>query len=251
MTDERHALDKLNAYVDGELDVADAAAVAAEIAQSPALSQTVASLHAVKSAVATSFDAAADLPPLPAVRPRRRLAAVALTGAAALVAVIALAWLFVAGPNSRHAVLEQAFQTYDVAVQGPGDTNALDRVGGGILVPDLTPAGLTVAAYHPSVTLDGEEAVHIGYVGRRGCRVSLFVRDADPIAQPIVSRRDADGLVEAWRFGAHDYLLIARRMDQTRFGVIADALKMAIRDAVPLAPPMRVALSGARQPCQA
>jgi len=249
--DKRPALDRLNAYVDGELGVADAAAVAAEIAEQPALGQTVASLHAVKSAVASTFDAPAELPPLPAVRQRWRLAAIAASGGFALVAATVLIWLVVVGPNEQQMVLEQAFQTYDTVFQAPGSPAEIDRVRGGMPVPDLTPAGLTVTAYRPAIALGGAEAVHIGYVGKRGCRLSLFIRKAGKASQPMASRRDADGLVEAWRFGAHDYLLIARRMDRTRFGVIADALIMAIRDAVPLAPPMRVALADARQPCQA
>jgi hypothetical protein len=251
VTDKKPALDRLNAYVDGELDVADAAAVAADIAEQPALGQTVASLHAVKSAVASAFDAPAELPPLPAVRPQRRLAAIAASGGLALVAATVLVWLFVAAPNHQQAVLSQAFHAYDTVFQAPGGPVQIDRVRGGIVVPDLMPAGLTVTAYHPAIALDGAEAVHIGYVGKRGCRLSLFIRSAGENTEPMAPRRDVDGLVEAWRFGAHDYLLIARRMDRTRFGVIADALKMAIRDAVPLAPPMRVALAEARQPCQA
>jgi anti-sigma factor RsiW len=244
-------IERLNAYVDGELDAGEAARVAAEVANDRPTGRMVASLHGMKSAVETAFLAADDPPPLAVGRGRRRTRVAAAVVAGLLlatgVALLASGWLMPQGPD----VVAQALQRYDAEASGRDISVDLATAYGRLVMPDLTPAGLQIAAFEPTVKLGERTAAHIAYVGARGCRLSFYAFARGSALPQPVARRDSQALVQSWTVGGSGYLLLARRMNRDRFEVIVEALKEATEHAVPLVERMRVAMANARQPCRA
>jgi anti-sigma factor RsiW len=244
-------IERLNAYVDGELDAGEAARVAAEVANDPRTGRAVANLHGMKSAVGAAFLAADDPPPLAIGRRPRRLRLTAAVVAGLLLAtgaaLLASGWLTPRGPD----MVTQALKRYDAEASGADASLDLATAYGRLVMPDLTPAGLQIASFEPAVRLGTGTAAHIAYVGARGCRLSFyaFAKGAG-LPQPV-SRRDSQALVESWSTAGSGYLLVARRMNRDRFDVVAEALKQATAEAVPLVERMRVAMANARQPCRA
>jgi hypothetical protein len=76
-------------------------------------------------------------------------------------------------------------------------------------------------------SVDGKAALHTGYVGRSGCRLSLF-RFTRPDARQEFDLSSEGGLLHAsWSGGAEGFLLVARGMDEARFALLAGSLKLA------------------------
>lgn len=248
MSDKPTRIERLNAYIDGELAPADAADVAAEIAGDAQASRVVANLHGLKSALSTAFEPD-DVPSGEVSRgdrpTRRRGRGVAVAGLAVLAMAVVAWWTMGLNTMRAHDLVATALEVHD------GWEQASARPAAHRVVPDLRLAGLRVAGRTADVALGPLRATRIAYVGRNGCRLSLyaFARDENT-AQPV-SQRSTDALVESWSVGAYGYLLVARQMNETRFGVIAEALKQATARAVPVVPGMRTAMAGARQPCRA
>ena len=101
------------------------------------------------------------------------------------------------------------------------DTGAIRTASapGSIIVPDLTQTGLTARTIEPAVRLGAVTASHVTYLGRRGCRLSLYAYQAEgagPALPPL-----------------------------------AGAMRKATRDAAPPDAATRIAIGRARQPCRA
>jgi hypothetical protein len=240
----------LNAYVDGNLDPQAAAKVASAAAAEPALARELAKLHALKAAVREAFDEPAVIAVFPP-RPRRgRLLGRAM--AAGLAAAIAGAgvWFAIDHLDRQPAPQGIAFQAlgdHDRWLQHPDHAVAVPTVSE-IQLPDLTLSGLTVARYDPGVRLNGTPATHIGYVGKNGCHLSLFVLTGAPVDLQALAA-DRSVLADGWTVGNASYLAISRHMDPVRFATLAHALKLATRNGVPLDERVRTALAAAHQPC--
>ncbi len=247
MKPEDKELQTLSAYVDGELEPGEAAEVAAEIAGDRDAARTVANLTALKAGVRDAFDAGPGAAPDVSSARRRPAFAAAAVVMACLIGLGGVWWTYQSDTGS--GILANAVQHYD----GWQDTGTLKQasVPGSIFVPDLTQAGLTARTIEPAVTLGTVTASHVTYLGRRGCRLSLYAypaagaEDATPIAA------SADVLVDRWSVRDLEYLLVARRMNAERFEVLAGAMRKATRDAAPPDDATRIAMSRARQPCRA
>ena len=238
----------LNAYVDGELTPREAARVSDAVAGDSAMARTVAKLHGMKSAVADAFEPRTVVAIIPHRRRLGRLAGLALAACLLAAIVAGVVWLST-GPAPQTGFLTAAISRHDAWLSRSPGARPVNAAGVRLVIPDLTPAGLTLAHFDPAIDFAGAKAAWLAYVGRRGCRVSLFVLPKGGSATGPGERPGTDLLLANWSAGGRRYLLVARRMNQTRFGVIAAALMAATLRSTPVAERMRLALSGARQPC--
>jgi len=238
----------INAYVDGELEAADAAGVAEAIAADSQLASMVANLHAMKSAVGDAFNGGEVI----AVTTQKPF-----LSRTSLMAAVACLVIAIVGPglwyglSQRNAgdVVAQALQQHDnwlvkpmAAVEGVIKAAAL-------ITPDLTPAGLTLSGVQNNVRLGDTFGQRYAYVGTRGCKLSLFVSGQDHAFEGIGNTARPDALIVKWAVANRGFLLVARNMNQERFRVIAKALEAATARAVALDEPMRLAMLQTRKPC--
>jgi len=238
----------INAYVDGELDAAEAASVADAVAADPQLALMVANLHAMKSAVGGAFNTSEVIAvtPVAPLLSRRSLMAVA---ASLVVAMIGSGLWYGIGQRSRDDVISQALLQHDnwldkslAAQNGVANVAAL-------ITPDLTPAGLTLSGVQKNIPLGDTFGKRYAYVGKRGCKLSLFVSERDHAFEGIGNTARPDALIVRWAVANRGFLLVARNMNQERFGVIARALEAATARAVALDETMRLAMVQSRKPC--
>ena len=252
MTQSEVSWQKLNAYVDGELSAREKAAVAEDIASDPSLAHAVAILQGVK----------AELAEFPGCVPAKRrrggfsLPFVPWLSAACIALLVAggavlATQLTTAEPSSllaQHRAWAETARAGGPEVQGAGVAKVLF----GPQLPSLEPFGLRLDSAGLVSLADGEEALHAGYVGQRGCRISLFLLPKDAIPDdPALPAGilQASGQAGSWR-----YRVLAQDMDSARFALIASALDEQLRLVAPLSEESRLAYEdnpAARAPCLA
>ncbi len=252
----------LNAYVDGELTQARAAAVARAVAADPALAAQVEALRRLKAAAAKSVE---TLPPaLPEVVASpgpwlRRLQAACLVlllfGTGALTVVL---WRGEESQDwtARGWALHEAW----IGAGGPASASAAGSllVGLQALGPDAQAPRLEAAKlrldYVALVPAEGRGFLHLGYRGTRGCRLSLFVFAAATDWPEGADLAAGAQRGRAWQVGTLGYLLLARDMEARRFGLIADKMAQATRARRDFDAATRTALQRSREtspPCKA
>ncbi len=259
----------LNAYVDGELSTAEAAEVARALADDRTLAGRVASLTRLKATVQDMGEAAEIT--LPTTR-RRHWRPAALAASLALGLAIGVAASFVPWQGSdRPAWVVPARASHEAWNMDEDRPGAVPVAGGVVLaalgqlgpdgylkayLPDLSAARLTLTRLETVSLLDGRgEALHAGYRGTRGCKVSLLIL-ADGAALPAALTRYDDRALRtfAWRTGGHGYLLVAEGMDEARLAMIAETVHRAILEHGPFNEETRTALRESRErskPCLA
>lgn len=240
MNDEHMVWERLNAYVDGELLPDEAAVIAEGIARDPVLARRVAAISALKAAINDSA------PPHPGHlqlhRPgpmRRRVAAMA---ALLLIAALGGAGWFAELHRDPPgiALAEQSHRQWLAArSQAPtGQAAETFRVGLDSLrlayVPDLTQVDLIFDGVR-RINPRGGRGLHVGYLGPRGCVVSLVVferaGDRDRPLTPLVA-----GGRTAWNWttGGASFFLLAPAMDPARLTSIAKVVQQLTRTRLPL-----------------
>ncbi len=248
MKETRPDIATINAYVDGELAAADAAVVAEAVAADPQLASMVANLHAMKSAVGDAFNSGEVI----AVTPHKRFLSRTSQIAAAACLVIALVgpglW-YGLGQHNTGDVINQALLQHDNWLVEPQMASSPAIKVSALITPDLTPAGLTLSGVQANVQLGATSGQRYAYVGTRGCKLSLFVSEHDDAFAAIGNTDRTDALIAKWAVADRGFLLVARNMNQERFGVIAKALGAATARAVALDEPMRLAMKQSRKPC--
>ena len=193
--------ERLNAFVDGELPAAEAAALSQRLAQDPALATEVDALRRIKAGVAAlseeppvfTFPQAAPAPVL--MRRAWRL----LPVAAVLCLAIGLAWT--QSPDSTA-------ETGAVAVAPAADLAAERRVMARF---DFQPA--------PQLAAGSQERA---YHGARGCVLTIIEGTRTALAA-----RQGEGLpgqTRLWANGDTARLILARNMDSDRFAFFATLL---------------------------
>jgi anti-sigma factor RsiW len=209
----RPDLERLNAFVDGELAPSERAAVAARIAADRDLARTHATLARLKACIGESADAT---PPVVMATPRKRHRGAALgLGLTALAACAAIA-LYAAidlGPERESAprLARDAVVTLAALPASP-------------VIPNLDAAGL--ALEDMKVDRVGELRLLVAsYRGPHGCRLDLSVRAAGTTA-PASAGTSRHG----WEAGGLAYELVAHGMPGWRFALIADAAERETRE---------------------
>lgn len=269
MTDRRSAaavtFEMLNAYVDGELDAAQAALVARAVAENPMLAREVAALTRLRSAIAEGLEAPAVVLPDPA-RPaaRRRLAAVSAAAALVLAVAAALMAGHLGGGGSEPGWLADAWQAHRAwAVDRPADERPAPIAArvpdagalSGAYVPDLTASRLTLVHSQVRPLSGGGHALVSGYRGSRGCKISLIVfPTAGGLPETLQPLRRAGQEAFGWRAGGLDYVILSDGMERGRFAHLAESVRESSRRHAPFDAKTRMALRESRDnsaPCPA
>ncbi len=136
---------------------------------------------------------------------------------------------------------------------------ALGQAGaGGYLkayLPDLKSARLTLTHLESVTLADGGAALHAGYRGTRGCKISLLIMPGgENLPRELTRRDDAALRAFAWRAGPLGYVLLAEGMDEARLELIAETVHRATIENSPVDAETRTALRESRersQPCLA
>ncbi|MFN4278516.1 MAG: hypothetical protein ACK4FJ_19645 [Ferrovibrio sp.] len=256
--------DMLNAYVDGELDAASAARVAAAVAGDPDLAAQVATLTRLKASAANAMPAdMPDMSPpvLPQPRYRRRpLASLVLAAASLLLALglgaATLVSVWPAKDNTSTALLAAA-GLHRAWINGPSGAVGPSPATTPLAlteIPDLSAAGLTLSHVVPAA-VPGERrmgqggGILVGFRGPRGCRVSLWIGQAFPDFTAEPARQQIDGLSAfVWRVEHKGYALMTRDMDAQRFVILASAVARITRERFQVDTLTRMALQQSADP---
>jgi anti-sigma factor RsiW len=259
--ERRPGFDALSAYVDGELAPEQAARVAAAAASDPEVAGQLATLHALRASVSQLKPEVVISPLDGAGRPRGRRAraggTLLLAGAAAVVIVAALAWHTRTAPvvdaESPRAAIQPLIDDHDAWIATGASDYREVAARSNEFRQLLAQAGLDLVHTVVSVDDDGRLTRHYGFLGSRGCRLSLFESPGAAGAGAVATAVDAGaGLATAvWAVGDVQYVVVARSMSGERFATVVAALRDATqRGGVP-DPYAVAALRDARQPCTA
>lgn len=256
MTRKTIAFEDLNAYVDGELGTTASARVAQAAAEDPKIAASIAKLQGMKAALGNAFETVQVINVHRPASPKWHQAGWLVAACLALGMVVGGYWL-TAGPlapgklTRSGQIIAAMLSAHDKWLGGEETPEPRAIPISSLRTPDLTPAGLSIASYQSPVDLAGILATRISYVGRRGCRLSLFIMAAAPDLAAIIETVQPEAQVSAWQGTDAQYMLISRRMDQTRFATIAAVLKSSTTKGDRIGTQNRIALSQARQPCRA
>lgn len=261
MTGIRPDFEEICAYVDGELDAVAAARIALAAARDGAVAAQIAQLTELKSLLpAAVLDGKAANFELDAPTQRggssRHIGAIAasllvlgiLVGGAAFAPSISTS-----GPSEYEIALARH---HDWALRGDVPSTTDDpatrtaAIEQRFVAPDLSAAQLSLRV---AETFERGAGVvrHFGYVGTRGCKLSLFVMfdgsSFSPEAQNPSGPRRA-----AWSNDGVGFLAIADGMDERHFETIVAVLRDFSIERVPIAQPsvdQLVASRSRSKPC--
>ena len=261
----------LNAYIDGELDVEQSAAVAHAIANDRELAQEVDVLSKLKSTVIDSVDIPelalpAISPPCQPYRPWGIAACFAV-----LMLVSGLAIKMTAIDNSRNIFaaqewLPRAWQLHNSWVALTPDKESKEQTVklipassladlNGMYIPDLSSAKLSVAYITDRHLYGGNPSLLVGYTGTRGCKLSLLIAPKSASLSEKITYFERDQVsLYGWQVGELSYMLMAEGMATLRLKSIADAAYQATRLHLPMDNKTRLALAESRSksvPCLA
>ncbi|WP_076442863.1 hypothetical protein [Bosea sp. TND4EK4] len=228
MDEQAMSWERLNAYVDGELAPADAAAVASAVAHDAGLAARVATLARLRAVVTVLPSQPAPPPSLP-LRARQRKG---IPRGAALAASLVLAAVLVAGaypfipwtaaPPDGLSLAVQAQRQW-LASDSPATRLPIALTAGGDGLPDLGAASLRLAYLSLDPANTGGGGMLAGYIGPQGCRLGFWIGPQLASATPQPVRADRDGLkISTWAFDGKRYALLSRGMDSRRLDEVAE-----------------------------
>lgn len=240
----------LSAYLDGELDPAEASRVARLIASDQSMARRLAKMSEIKALV-SGMTPEVVFVTLPQRSMGRRVLPFMLAGCLSLL-IASASWFALEGGAQRvgEAVILEAALQHDRAIEAASAPRPAPATApAGMFAPEMVAAGLSLAFVRDEVVIDGKAALQAGYVGRYGCRLSLF-RIARPDHAQAFDMSSHDGLLHAsWSGPTAQFLLIARDMDEARFAVLAGVLKSVSEGGGDKEPEMIASLRVMRQPC--
>ena len=258
---------RLNAYDDCELSPDERAEVAARLAGRPDLAAQVAALTRVKAALSETTGAL-DVDRLRETArsstrrtPWWRIAA----GIALLIGMGAAATVLTSRNDDRTVWLEQPLAAHQAWLADGGESFSeggagpllagLASLGADASVPDLSAARLTITGVRlVDASVTGRPALHVGYAGTRGCRLTLWITPASNSAADGLTSHDLGAFrAYSWRAGDLAYALVSG-MDPGRFAVIAETARKVTLERVQPAGETATALQRSREtspPCKA
>ncbi|MAF95368.1 MAG: hypothetical protein CMM60_06400 [Rhodospirillaceae bacterium] len=231
MSHDKISFEKLNAYVDSELDPIEAAEVARAIADDIHLADQVSALSRLRSAVTEGFEAPFIKMPAP-VNAGRRQAAIAVCFAFLL---FVAGSVFLSGfdrPLGGKWLLSAWELHQGWSIDQPADGRAgllparFTEAMPGVYVPDLSASRLSLVHVKVRKFFDSRKALLVGYRGSRGCKVSLvaFARPQD-LGETLRFIREGSNEAYAWRAGSLAYVLMSEGMDSNRFRLLAESVR--------------------------
>lgn len=252
MNDTDRDLEMLNAYVDGELSPDAQRLMRDRLATDPALAHRFEQLARLKKQVQGlgSEIAVVQLP-----SPGARISPVGMAiAAAAFCLIFAGGWLgAVAFSNLQTRAspeIAQALALHDQwSAKVMNSSVPATRIDD-FQAPELTKADLTLVSLRSDVGISGMQAIQASYQGPHGCRLSLFRIPQTGAEQGLRITDDGNVQSAVWASKSFLYIAVARRLNATRFAVLADAMQaMTAKPVDSMRPDMMAALEGAHQPC--
>ncbi|MCK5275160.1 MAG: zf-HC2 domain-containing protein [Alphaproteobacteria bacterium] len=257
----------LNAYVDGELSPGDDARVAQAIARDPALAVHVATLSRVKSALSGLAVEPTESIHLPSHRWSKAMLAVAASVGLFVAVMSGVLTGFLHFGSDRSNWYQEAASAHAEWASEPSAPDArevdanlylvsMDRLNLPAQAPDLTSAKLrlTYLKFYEA-DADYPAALHLGYTGRRGCRLTLWATAAPhTLHTRLAEFREGKMRSFRWRQDRIAYALFATGMEENRFTMIAAKVHEATRKMRGFDDETRMALrevSGKAPPCAA
>jgi anti-sigma factor RsiW len=243
--------DLLSAYIDGELEPAEASQVAHLIASDEAVARRAAKLSEMKATVASM------VPEIVVVTvPQRHSTRWRLPWAMAAClafAIVAAAWLGLQPEPKNSPALEiaaAAAMQHDLWQDDRNESPlAPASTPAGLFAPEMVAAGLRLAFVRNEVVIDGHSALQAGYIGRHGCRLSLFRIPGLGFALDFGMSSEGDLLQASWAGDGVQFFLVARSMDEARFAFLAGVLKSVSEGGGRQEQEMIAGLEMMRQPC--
>ena len=260
--DRKSEFERSNAFVDAELDRDAHGAVLAAAAREPRLAKELSDLTRLKSALEDGIEVPEIVLGGGSARRARAPMALALAACLALAALTGIGWWWLAPPAaSSHGIpVAWAMEVHQSWRDGGADSAArpLLRPATARLdahVPDLSAAKLRVAHIGEIEAPGGARALVVGYLGTRGCRVTLLMDSTPSDLGAAATYFETGGLLAmAWQAGPLRHLILAQGMDRGRFRMIAETVRRASLDRLPVDQPTRMALAQSRAespPCAA
>jgi hypothetical protein len=211
-------VERLNAFVDGELTPAERAPVAAQIRAQPNFARAHATLARLKASVGESADAtpAAHI----VLEPRRRhtAAGLALSGMVAAVIGLVVAYVMATDVSLDRRQVPLAGQEAVITLAGlPADP----------VIPRLDMAGLVLEDIKIERVAD-VRLLLASYRGPHGCLLDLRISPAGTVVPA-----HAGSSHHSWEVASLAYELVAHGMPGWRFAVIADAAERETREGRP------------------
>lgn len=238
----------LNAFADGELAPAEQRAMAERLAGSPDAAEALLGIVRLKQELrALPPDVAPSLPLLSASpRPRWRQVA-AIAAALVIVAAVALTPILLRRDTAETFVVASLAAHEQFASSAPQPPATVAPIAALPITSELARLGLQPIWQATSAA--GQ--VRIGFVGARGCRLSLHV---SPHAEPAPVVDQTAPTMAAWNSSGRGYLLIATGMPTARFEMIVGFIKALTSEPADRVEPLRTALQNdwrSAQPCLA
>ena len=263
--------EQISAYVDGELDATEAASVAQALASDRALAQRVAAISQVRAALPHLIPEISDLDlaqleehaDLTSVTDRTRgkslLWAAATACCAVLLLAVSLVILNKPSEVGQKTWFEQAVRRHEAwgtSLTRLGKPLPLTvGVGGAsdpVVVPDLRSAGLKIDVVERA-EFSGIATVRAGYVGSRGCQLSLYV-SSQVLPLTTYDNKQDGVLIASWTGAKYSYVMLALRMNPNRFNELAEIIAAATRRDMPIGPSAAARMAQTRRmspPCRA
>lgn len=240
--------ERLNALADGELAPAEQRAMAERLASSPEAAEKLSGIVGLKQELQAL--PADEAPPLPSIstssRPRWRQVA-AIAAVLVIAAAVALTPILLRRDTSE-SFLAASLAAHERFASAPSQPEAAIAPAAAAPVASEL-AGLGLQPVWQTTAANGE--VRIGFVGARGCRLSLHVSphaQSPPRADPTIST------LTGWDAQGRSYLLIATGMPSVRFEMIAGFIKALTSEPADKVEPLRTAMQSDwrnAQPCLA
>ncbi len=256
--DRHREFERSNAFVDGELDRKARGEVLDAAANDPRLAKELSDLNRLKSAVEDSVDVPdIDLPVTRGPRGKIYRFGLAMAACLALFVAAGIGWWSMPSSAPSHGVpVAWAIEAHGSwSDAGPRAMLRPANIQLNAHVPDLSAAKLRIAHIGELKTPDGMPALVVGYLGTRGCRVTLLVDPAPEGLSEKAVKFEVDRLYGVvWRAGALRHVILAEGMAETRFGLIAETVRRSSLERLPLDDPTRIALAHSRAvspPCAA
>ncbi|MGY9005427.1 MAG: anti-sigma factor family protein [Alphaproteobacteria bacterium] len=255
------AIERINAFLDGELDRKAQARLMDDVAADPALARELSMLSHLKEALDESVDCSDLNLEIPAHRKSHPALWTGLAVAAGLVLMLAGGALWQSGsPVDGDVPISWAVKAHrSWNAPYPQETSPVLRpasVRVDAVVPDLSANGLAVSYVGTHADRQGDDALLVGYRGTRGCKVTLLVLSSalsrDLSAEGV--RFETKGVIAAaWITGRLDYFVLAESMAGPRFRLVAASIRKASMEHLPFDRRTRLALVESRReslPCQ-
>lgn len=232
--------EKLNAYTDSELDPQEAAKVAQLASQNVQVAQKIAQLTQLKATLSTLKE---SYPGTINLSKKRRFPWLSASIIAASIALITVSFYLFGqmtkvGINHVVSSLENYHTNWSVLVTtGLHEPNRIqaktvrDAARKNLIpIPDLSGLGLTFSSLFP-INHSLDTGWHVGYIGTKGCRVSVFAINNDiqkngseaTVSKKIVARSST---FYQWQVASTTYYLTASSMSEQRLAIVKQALQL-------------------------